>query len=355
MLSLDHLSQIITQLLAINQLCCQGWRRRSGMRTWWLRLMLICKMIPTRFPKWLSNIKMAVRSSTGCAVIARLTLDSSATLLRASINWWIRWVWPWFPTVLIFGWWAIGQCMLYWSTWNAICSYAVWFHNWAFRRGRYTTVSGWSSLMLSLWFIGGAQRSQLSTQYHARPTYLKPGQIVSQQIKLNGEGQYLSVQIHQDSSLKVSLHDQQNGQTWYLKRRGDSYRLSRSLKAGNYQIRVANQTSQKQPIAILKTDHYQMAGTSLISPITKKRRINIGCWSDVFGYDIIFWSKNIGSASLQRKWCQWRSWNNEGDTSQHYERDSKCQTDIKMASIWKGLLRFYMNCTACRSVFSMQL
>ena len=92
-----------------------------------------------------------------------------------------------------------------------------------------------------------------------------------------------------------------------------------------------------------------------ISPITKKRRINIGCWSDVFGYDIIFWSKNIGSASLQRKWCQWRSWNNEGDTSQHYERDSKCQTDIKMASIWKGLLQFYMNCTACRSVFSMQL
>ncbi|MDC2828102.1 hypothetical protein [Limosilactobacillus mucosae] len=126
------------------------------------------------------------------------------------------------------------------------------------------TVSGWSSLMLSLWFIGGVQRSQLSTQYHARPTYLKPGQIVSQQIKLNGEGQYLSVQIHQDSSLKVSLHDQQNGQTWYLKRRGDSYRLSRSLKAGNYQIRVANQTSQKQPIAILKTDHYQMAGTSLV-------------------------------------------------------------------------------------------
>lgn len=74
--------------------------------------------------------------------------------------------------------------------------------------------------MPSLWFIGGAQRSQLSTQYHARPTYLKPGQIVSQQIKLNGEGQYLSVQIHQDSSLKVSPHDQQNGQTWYLKRRG---------------------------------------------------------------------------------------------------------------------------------------
>nr|WP_302518431.1 hypothetical protein [Limosilactobacillus mucosae] len=68
----------------------------------------------------------------------------------------------------------------------------------------------------------------------------------------------MSVQIHQDSSLKVSLHDQQNGQTWHLKRRGDSYRLSRSLKAGNYQIRVANQTSQKQPIAILKTDHYQM-------------------------------------------------------------------------------------------------
>lgn len=75
-------------------------------------------------------------------------------------------------------------------------------------------------MMPSLWFIGGAQRSQLSTQYHARPTYLKPGQIVSQQIKLNGERQYLPVQIHQDSSLKVSLHDQQNGQTWYLKRRG---------------------------------------------------------------------------------------------------------------------------------------
>ncbi|MDC2840982.1 hypothetical protein [Limosilactobacillus mucosae] len=36
------------------------------------------------------------------------------------------------------------------------------------------TVSGWSSLMLSLWFIVAAQRSQLSTKYHARPTYLKP-------------------------------------------------------------------------------------------------------------------------------------------------------------------------------------
>lgn len=58
--------------------------------------------------------------------------------------------------------------------------------------------------MLSLWFIGGAQRSQLSTQYHARPTYLKPGQIVSQQIKLNGEGQYLSVFVSSDSSRQLA-------------------------------------------------------------------------------------------------------------------------------------------------------
>lgn len=108
-----------------------------------------------------------------------------------------------------------------------------------------------------------AQRSQLSTQYHARPTYLKPGQSVSQQIELNGQGQYLSVQIHQGSRLKVSLHDQ-NGQTWHLKRSGDSYHLHQSLKPGTYRLTVANQTNQKQPLAILKTAHYQMADTPLI-------------------------------------------------------------------------------------------
>lgn len=79
MLSLDHLSQIITQLWP--SISFVG-RDADVMIT----IDADLQDDPDKIPEMIEHYKMAVRSSTGCALIARLTLDSSTTLLRASIN-----------------------------------------------------------------------------------------------------------------------------------------------------------------------------------------------------------------------------------------------------------------------------
>lgn len=112
--------------------------------------------------------------------------------------------------------------------------------------------------------IVAAQRSQLSTQYHARPTLLAPRQTISQQIRLLAAGSRISVQTYTNTDLKVELQNLQTKQKWQLTRHGDSYHLCQHLGVGTYQITVTNPTSKPQPIAILKTNHYQMADRPLI-------------------------------------------------------------------------------------------
>lgn len=112
--------------------------------------------------------------------------------------------------------------------------------------------------------IVAAQRSQLSTQYHARPTFLAPHQTVSQQIRLLAAGSRISVQTYANTDLNVELQNLQTRQKWQLTRHGDSQHLCQDLGVGTYQVTVTNPTPKPQPIAILKTNRYQMADWPLI-------------------------------------------------------------------------------------------
>lgn len=112
--------------------------------------------------------------------------------------------------------------------------------------------------------IVAAQRSQLSMQYHARPTFLAPRQTVSQQIRLLAAGSRISVQTYANTDLNVELQNLQTRQKWQLTRHGDSQHLCQDLGVGTYQVTVTNPTPKPQPIAILKTNRYQMADRPLI-------------------------------------------------------------------------------------------
>ena len=95
-------------------------------------------------------------------------------------------------------------------------------------------------------------------------TSLAPRQTVSQQIRLLAAGSRISVQTYANTDLNVELQNLQTRQKWQLTRHGDSHYLCQDLGVGTYQVTVTNPTSKPQPIAILKTNRYQMADRPLI-------------------------------------------------------------------------------------------
>ena len=73
-----------------------------------------------------------------------------------------------------------------------------------------------------------------------------------------------SDQTYANTDLNVELQNLQTRQKWQLTRHGDSQHLCQDLGVGTYQVTVTNPTPKPQPIAILKTNRYQMADRPLI-------------------------------------------------------------------------------------------
>ena len=112
--------------------------------------------------------------------------------------------------------------------------------------------------------VVAAQRSQLSTQYHAKAATVAPGTVLTEKVALNGPATYFSVQIHLNTTVQVTLRNVRTNQVYRLHRSGDVYRWTKALPQGTYQIAVKNTTSQDQRVNVVRTYHYQLASQPLV-------------------------------------------------------------------------------------------
>jgi hypothetical protein len=104
--------------------------------------------------------------------------------------------------------------------------------------------------------IIAAQRSQLSSQYHAKTSWLLPGKSVSQKIIFNHAINKFSVAVPQKANLTGELINDRTQQRYLLTSSG-SY--SGNIAAGSYHIFLRNHELQSQPIEIIQTVNYRLA------------------------------------------------------------------------------------------------
>ena len=112
--------------------------------------------------------------------------------------------------------------------------------------------------------VVAAQRSQLSTQYHAKPQLVAPNTVMSEEISLNGASNYLSVQIHQAAGMKVTLTSLSTGQVYKLKPDAAVYKLETNIAAGHYRITAKNTSGIGQQVDVVNTQRYQLAEYPLV-------------------------------------------------------------------------------------------
>ncbi|AMS09900.1 hypothetical protein HCZ95_07160 [Limosilactobacillus fermentum] len=131
-----------------------------------------------------------------------------------------------------------------------------------------------------------AQRSQLSTQYGAKPVDLAPGKQISQVVKINGAASDVSVQIHAKSHVTVTLVELKTGDEYVFKRHADEYDYQGNVPAGTYQFVIKNQTAVDQDVDIVHVPHYRMAPY----PMDDQGTVH---WDT----SLIYWFRDVRSAN----------------------------------------------------------
>lgn len=107
--------------------------------------------------------------------------------------------------------------------------------------------------------VAAAQRSQLSPQYGAKMTNIDPKSVVSQRIMLNGAANKISLQAHASSEINVTFKNLSQKQSYKLTKHDSDYIYDGKLPAGQYELRIVNDTDQPQPLDIVSTENYQLA------------------------------------------------------------------------------------------------
>ncbi|KRN21324.1 glycosyltransferase family 39 protein [Lacticaseibacillus camelliae] len=123
--------------------------------------------------------------------------------------------------------------------------------------------------------VVAAQRSQLSEQYHAKPTQIKPGTLMTEKVTLNGPADYFSVQIHAQSMVAVTLTQLTSGKTYHLTDARSVYRLHHNLDRGRYQITVQNRSRMHQAVDVVRTYRYRLSASPLVINGTKHKTASL--------------------------------------------------------------------------------
>lgn len=109
-----------------------------------------------------------------------------------------------------------------------------------------------------------AQRSQLSKQYQAGPSIMKPGVQLTQQFTARRSFNTISLQAWKNSPIHVVLVNVQTQERADLVKKGNHYVLNQQLPAGRYELRAANETNTDQRIDVVRTNRYRLAQEPLI-------------------------------------------------------------------------------------------
>ncbi|CAK8054591.1 ArnT family glycosyltransferase [Eupransor demetentiae] len=114
-------------------------------------------------------------------------------------------------------------------------------------------------------FVIAAQRSQLSTQYGAKPDTIAAGSTIKQGIYFHRRVGYFTTQVYYNSPLQASLYNEATKKSYPLipRKNDDIFRTEAKMPAGQYQLVIHNQTKHKQDIEIIKANHYKIADQPL--------------------------------------------------------------------------------------------
>lgn len=107
--------------------------------------------------------------------------------------------------------------------------------------------------------IVAGQRSQLSLQYDARLTTIKPKTTVTQKIALNHAATKLSVSIPAQTHLKAQLVSADYHKAYHFQQKKASLIIKHKLAPGKYNIVLQNQSPVSQKIELVKTQAFKLA------------------------------------------------------------------------------------------------
>lgn len=103
------------------------------------------------------------------------------------------------------------------------------------------------------------QLSQLSLQFDARRTWVKPFDTLSQRVTLNHVATHFSVSLAPAAELSGYLVNEQTKQHYALLRTESALVLTRPLKTGRYRIELRNDLQRPQSVLLTKTRSYWLA------------------------------------------------------------------------------------------------
>lgn len=112
--------------------------------------------------------------------------------------------------------------------------------------------------------IIAAQRSQLSSQYNAKPTMIGPDAVITQKIELNHPIDRATVLIPRHTNLSAQLLNLKTERYYRFKIQPNKLVLNRTLPAGHYQIVIRAPQAKAQRMTIIKTQAYQLAKYPLV-------------------------------------------------------------------------------------------
>lgn len=102
-----------------------------------------------------------------------------------------------------------------------------------------------------------AQRSQLSGQYHAKVAWIDPGESVTQNVWVNSSNNYFSFLHVPGSRLKATLTDIEENKPLDVSSGKLNFKTNR-IKPGKYQIKLYNDTKERQPAWLVRTHKYSL-------------------------------------------------------------------------------------------------
>lgn len=112
--------------------------------------------------------------------------------------------------------------------------------------------------------VVAAQLSQLSLQFDAKKTLVKPFDTLSQRVDLPHEANQFSVSLAPAAEFSGYLVNERTKQHFNLIRTADSLTLTRALPIGRYRIELKNDLQRAQSVLLTKTLAYRLAPHPLI-------------------------------------------------------------------------------------------
>lgn len=123
----------------------------------------------------------------------------------------------------------------------------------------------WSKpLLSSKKMLVAGQRSQLSLQYKAKPTWISKNTTISQTVVLNHAATKLSISAPQKTHLYAQLVSIDDHRSYALIHKGSTLILHQKLASGKYKIVLTNKSTNQQKVELVSTQKFKLTPHPLV-------------------------------------------------------------------------------------------